>query len=98
MKIYVGNLAREVTDKDLIKTFEPFGKVKSAEINMNHETGLSNGFAYVEMAKDKEAKTAIKELNGKKLKKQAMEVKEAKELKPAKSKSGVPTREGRRRF
>ena len=98
MKIYVGNLSRDTTEKDLQKAFEAFGKVISADINVNEETGLSNGFGYVEMAKEKEAKAAIKEMNGKKLKKQEIEVKEARSLKTEKPSSGVPKREGRRRF
>ena len=99
MNIYVSNLSREVAEKDLLKAFEAHGKVISATINISEDTGLSTGFGYVEMDKVKEGNAAIKALNGKKIKGQEISVVEAKTLKEdKKDKSGVPKREGRRRF
>jgi RNA recognition motif-containing protein len=63
-KLYVGNLNYEVTDSDLIKMFEAFGQVESAQVVMDRDTGRSKGFGFVEMKTDQEAQAAIAGLNG----------------------------------
>jgi RNA recognition motif-containing protein len=63
-KLYVGNLEYAVTDADLTKLFEPFGKVVSAQVIMDRDTGRSKGFGFVEMGTDQEAQAAITGLNG----------------------------------
>ncbi len=77
MNIYVGNLAREVSDQDLREAFEKFGKVESATIIKDKFTGESRGFGFVEMQTKLEAKTAIQELDGKELKGRHILVNEA---------------------
>ncbi len=67
MNIYVGNLSRETTEKDLREAFEVFGDVGSVKIIMDKYTGRSRGFGFVEMASDEEAKAAIEGMNGKDL-------------------------------
>ena len=64
-KLYVGNLTFGVTDSDLLKLFEPFGSVESAQVIMDRETGRSKGFGFVEMGSDQEAQAAIQALSGK---------------------------------
>ena len=64
-KLYVGNLAYDVTSADLEKLFEPFGTVQSAQVIMDRDTGRSKGFGFVEMGSDQEAQAAIAGLNGK---------------------------------
>jgi cold-inducible RNA-binding protein len=64
-KLYVGNLAYDVTNADLEKLFEPFGTVQSAQVIMDRDTGRSKGFGFVEMGSDQEAQAAIAGLNGK---------------------------------
>jgi RNA recognition motif-containing protein len=49
MNIYVGNMAREVTDDDLQQAFEAFGQVSSATVIKDKFTGVSRGFGFVEM-------------------------------------------------
>jgi RNA recognition motif-containing protein len=63
--LYVGNLTFDVTDSDLLKLFEPFGSVESAQVIMDRETGRSKGFGFVEMGSDQEAQAAIQALSGK---------------------------------
>jgi RNA recognition motif-containing protein len=63
-KLYVGNLSYGVTDSDLLKMFEPYGSVESAQVIMDRDTGRSKGFGFVEMANDQEAQAAIAGLNG----------------------------------
>uniref|UniRef100_A0A7C4TI95 RNA-binding protein n=1 Tax=candidate division WOR-3 bacterium TaxID=2052148 RepID=A0A7C4TI95_UNCW3 len=64
MNIYVGNLARDVTDEELRRMFEAFGKVVSVTIIKDRFSGESRGFGFVEMSDNKEAKSAIENLNG----------------------------------
>jgi RNA recognition motif-containing protein len=77
MKIYVGNLAQDVTEEDLKQEFEVFGEVTSASIVTDRYTGQSRGFAFVEMAKVSEGQAAVKGLSGKVLKDQTIRVDEA---------------------
>ena len=63
-KLYVGNLAYSVTASDLEKLFEPYGRVESAQVIADRDTGQSKGFGFVEMGSDQEAQAAIAALNG----------------------------------
>lgn len=77
MNIYVGNLAYEITDKDLEASFAPYGQVTAARIVIDRETNRARGFGFVEMANAAEAQAAIKALNGKDLKGRTLTVNEA---------------------
>jgi RNA recognition motif-containing protein len=77
MNIYVGNLSFEVSGENLRQAFEAFGQVSSATIIKDKYSGQSRGFGFVEMPNRDEAQAAIKNLNGKELKGQKMNVKEA---------------------
>ena len=58
-KLYVGNLAYSVTASDLEKLFEPYGRVESAQVIADRDTGQSKGFAFVTMSTQAEAQKAI---------------------------------------
>lgn len=77
MNIYVGNLSYDVTEENLRQTFEPFGQVTSVTIVKDKYSGQPRGFAFVEMADQTEAQTAIKNLNGKELVGRQLNVNEA---------------------
>lgn len=77
MNIYVGNLAWEVKDDDLMQAFSQYGQVSSARVVNDNFTGRSKGFGFVEMADTAEAEAAIEALNNKELKGRAMRVNEA---------------------
>lgn len=77
MNIYVGNLAREVTEEDLQQAFESFGRVDSATIIKDKFSGQSRGFGFVEMSNKSEAEAAIAGLNGSDLKGREINVNEA---------------------
>jgi RNA recognition motif-containing protein len=76
MKMYIGNLADEVTEDDLRKAFEDFGQVTTVSI-VKDSFGESRGFGFVEMPAKTEAQSAIKGLNGQELKGRALNVNEA---------------------
>ena len=63
-KLYVGNLSYGVTASDLEQLFAAHGKVESAQVIADRDTGQSKGFGFVEMGSDQEAQAAIAALNG----------------------------------
>lgn len=63
MNIFVGNIAKEVTDKELLDLFTKYGKVSSAKVIKDLFSGESKGFGFIEMPSNNEAKLAIQELN-----------------------------------
>ncbi len=65
MNMYVSNLGFHTTEDDLRKLFEQFGKVSSAKIITDRETGRSRGFGFVEMDSAAEASEAMNKLNQK---------------------------------
>lgn len=67
MKLFVGSLPYEFTDGDLQELFESVGKVVSAKVIMDRETGRSRGFGFVEMSSESEGNEAIEQLAGKKV-------------------------------
>ena len=77
MNIYVGNLAREVTEEDLQEAFKAFGQVTSATIIKDKFTGEPRGFGFIEMPGKAEAQAAIAGMNGKELKGRPLNVNEA---------------------
>lgn len=77
MKIYVGNMSYEVTEQDLQRAAEAFGKVESVTIIKDKESGKSKGFGFVAMGSAAEGQLAIEGLNGKELKGRTLTVNEA---------------------
>src|SRR3954470_4006255 len=84
-KLYVGNLSYEVDSTTLESLFTPHGKVESAQIISDRDTGRSKGFGFVEMSSDAEAQAAIAAMNGTDQGGRAITVNEAK---PKESRSG----------
>ena len=63
MNIFVAKLNFNTTSDDLRDAFEAFGEVDSAKVIMDHFSGKSRGFGFVEMPDDEQAWAAINELN-----------------------------------
>ena len=76
-RLYVGNLAVQVTADDLSTLFAGAGKVVSAHLVVDRATGRGKGFAFVEMAEEDQAQHAIALYNGHRLYEQALIVSEA---------------------
>ena len=79
MNMYVSNLSFHTGEDDLRRMFEQFGKVSSAKVINDRETGKSRGFGFVEMDSETEANEAIKGLNNKELEGRMMSVSVARE-------------------
>ncbi len=77
MKLYVGNLAYDVTEDELAAEFGAYGKVESVAVPSDRMSGRPRGFGFVEMASKSEAEAAITGLNGKMLKDRTIVVNES---------------------
>ena len=78
-KLYVGNLAPDVTDKDLEELFAQAGECESVAVITDRATGQSRGFGFVEMSSSGDAQKAIQQFDGHELKGRALKVNEARE-------------------
>ena len=83
MKIYVGNLSKQVNDAQLSDLAKPYGTPISANVATERSTGQSKGFGFVEYGTDAEANAAIAGLNGRDVNGQALKVNESKPRKDA---------------
>jgi RNA recognition motif-containing protein len=77
MKLYVGGLAYSINDEGLNEIFAAEGKVLSAVVIKDRDSGQSKGFGFVEMEDIKEAQNAIKNLNGKEVSGRSITVNQA---------------------
>jgi RNA recognition motif-containing protein len=77
MKLLIRNLARTTTEAELRTKFEAFGAVQSCNLVLDKKTGLSKGFAFVEVPKPGAAKAAMKSINGSTVDGQVIRVKQA---------------------
>ena len=63
MNLFVAGLPYDVDDAELEEIFEKFGKVISAKVSIDRNTGKSRGFGFVTMEKEEDGKDAIELLN-----------------------------------
>jgi RNA recognition motif-containing protein len=89
-KLYIGNLAHDATEADLMARFSEFGKVISTKVAADRR-GRAKGFGHVEMADEESAKAAMEGLRGKDLKGRLMDV-----VLEEDRRGGKPSRRGRR--
>jgi RNA recognition motif-containing protein len=82
MTLFVANLNFRLQNEDLQQLFEQFGEVSSAKIIVDHETGRSRGFGFVEMPNDDDANEAITQLNQSEIDGRNIVVKEAEPRRP----------------
>lgn len=77
MNIFVGNLAPEVTEAQLVDLFKTYGEVKSVQLMRELFTGTLRGFGFVEMPGKAHSLAAISGLNGTDLGGRPLKVNEA---------------------
>ena len=80
VEIYVGNLSHDMTEDQLRKEFEAYGKVNSARLITNRFNGKSKGYGFVQMPVREEAEKAVAALNDKDIMGRKMRCNEAKNL------------------
>ena len=77
MRLYVGNLSRDVSEQELAELFAGAGVVSAASLAIDPQTGRSRGFGYVEMGSDADGARALERLQGQLLKGRPLAVNEA---------------------
>jgi RNA recognition motif-containing protein len=80
MKMFIGNLSRDITEDELRTEFAAFGTVDSAVIIKDKFSGTPKGFGFVEMSVRSEAEAAIAGLNDKDIKGRKIVVNEARPM------------------
>ena len=75
--MYVGNINYETNEDQLNEVFSEYGDVVSVNIVTDKFSGKSRGFAFIEMANDEEADSAMAGLNGKEIDGRKIKVNEA---------------------
>jgi cold-inducible RNA-binding protein len=76
-KLYVGNLPFNTTENELQELFSQAGTVQEVTLMQDRFTGKSRGFAFVTMASEEEAQSAISKFNGQTMDGRPMTVNEA---------------------
>jgi RNA recognition motif-containing protein len=76
--IFIGNLNSGTTAEAIRSLFEPLGTVRTFKLMTDRDTGVSRGFAFVEMP-EAEAGRAIAALNGRILDGQTLSVREGRQ-------------------
>jgi hypothetical protein len=89
-KLYVGNLAFSMTSEELGEIFGEHGKVVSAKVITERETGRSRGFGFVEYDTPTAGEAAIRELNGKNIGGRPLVVREAEDRREGGGGGGGP--------
>jgi len=72
-RLYVGNLAHETTEGELRTAFAQYGEVASIKI-VSDRRGRMKGFAYVDMADDHSATSAMESLKGTQINGRTMDI------------------------
>ena len=83
MKLYVGNLSKQITDAQLNELATPYGTPLSANVATERNSGESKGFGFIEYSNAEEGKAAMTGLDGRDVNGQALKVDEAKPRKDA---------------
>jgi len=77
MKVYVGNLSKDMTEAQFSDMVGKFGPTASANLAKDRDTGASRGFGFVEYPNDEHARAAIAALNGKEVGGRVLKVNES---------------------
>lgn len=67
MVIFASNLSTATTAETLTSLFSQHGTVNSADVVYDRDSGVSKGFAFVDMPNESEGNAAISALNGSEL-------------------------------
>lgn len=63
-RLYVGNIPYTSTESDLKELFGRYAAVNAVSVILDHATGRSRGFAFVEMVDEASALKALEALHG----------------------------------
>jgi RNA recognition motif-containing protein len=63
MVLFIGNVSKLTTEKELKELFASFGAIKKLRLMVDKITRRSRGYAYVDMLEDANALAAVQQLN-----------------------------------
>lgn len=98
MNIYVSNLDPKVTEQDLKDLITPHGPVSSVKVITDYNTGVSRGFAFVEMPNDGDGEKLISTLNGTDFNNRSISLQVARPREERPKGNNYPERDGYKRF
>jgi RNA recognition motif-containing protein len=77
IRLYVGNLPKEVEKQELQAVFEEYGDAASAKIITDRKTGKCRGFGFVTVKDDETADQIIEKFNGYSFKESTLKIEKA---------------------
>ena len=78
-RIFVGNLAPEVTDAMLVQAFSHYASFQKARVVRNVHTNKTKGFGFVSFGDTKDGAQALKEMHGQYIASRPVQLKKSKE-------------------
>lgn len=72
--IFVSGVQEEAQEEDLVDIFGEFGELKNIHLNLDRRTGYVKGYAIIEYGEQKEAQSAIDNLNNRQMLEQTLAV------------------------
>lgn len=78
MKLFIGSLPYNITEEELSELCGQFGSIVSAKLIVDHFSGQSKGFGFVEMSTRSEGHKVMEGLNGTEYKHRTLVCNEAK--------------------
>eukprot|EP00746_Dinoflagellata_sp_MGD_P168053 gnl/MRDRNA2_/MRDRNA2_99166_c0_seq1.p1 gnl/MRDRNA2_/MRDRNA2_99166_c0~~gnl/MRDRNA2_/MRDRNA2_99166_c0_seq1.p1 ORF type:complete len:154 (-),score=40.99 gnl/MRDRNA2_/MRDRNA2_99166_c0_seq1:19-480(-) len=72
--VIVREVHNEAQEDDVIEAFGEYGSIKNMHLNLDRRTGFVKGYAFIEFESRREAESAIKGMNMKKLLDQTVQV------------------------
>jgi RNA recognition motif-containing protein len=94
MRIYIGNLSRDISEDEVKQEFAAFGAVDSVALIKDKFSGELKGFGFVELPVQAEGEAAIAGLNGKEIKGRKVTVNEARPMTENRAGGGGGSRGG----
>lgn len=87
IRLYVGNLPKDVERDELQNFFQDAGELLSVKVITDRKTGKCRGFGFVTAKNDEQADQIVEAFNGKEFKDTALKVEKAMPRKKGKEKS-----------
>ena len=78
MKLFVANIDKKISERELKTLFSVCGEVESVKIITDRATGVPKGFGFIEMPNESEAQSAIDNIHDKELAGRQLSVTQAK--------------------
>lgn len=77
VRLYIGNLPKELERQELAALFEEYGESVSTKVITDRKTGKCRGFGFVTVKTDEEADQIIEKYNGYTLKESTLKIEKA---------------------